>query len=197
VPGRVVEAVLELSAMQVAGEPHRSWRARQVLWHGRQSGQVQLAERLRVDPCGCVGAVAEWAPRWRFRPYEALEAQRPQRGRILEILLSGVSTRNYARVLPEIAESVGISVSAASREFIAASEDEFKALCERRLDGLGILISNHMIDKPTSLTNRYGASARPSGAGRSLGFRSNPATTATARSKAADPKDRSTGDEFG
>ena len=56
--GRVVEAVLELSTMQVAGEPHRGWRVRQVLWHGRQSGQVQLAERLRVDPCGCVGAVA-------------------------------------------------------------------------------------------------------------------------------------------
>ncbi|MGB6563644.1 MAG: hypothetical protein WBE69_13665 [Candidatus Binataceae bacterium] len=192
-----VEAVLELSTMQVAGEPHRGWRVRQVFWHGRQSGQVQLAERLRVDPCGCVGAVAEWAPRWRFRPYEALEAQRPERGRMLEILLSGVSTRNYARVLPEIAESVGISLSAASREFIAASEDEFKALCERRLDGLEILTSNHMIDKPTSLTNRYGAGARPSGAARSLGFRSNPATTATARSKAADPKDRSTGDEFG
>jgi hypothetical protein len=134
--------------------------------------------------------VAERAPRWRFRPYEALEAQRPQRGRTLEILLSGVSTRNYARVLPEIAESVSISLSAASREFIAASEDEFKALCERRLDGLEILTSNHMIDKPTSLTNRYGAGARPSGAARSLGFRSNPATTATARSKAADPKDR-------
>ena len=128
--------MLELSTMQVAGEPHRGWRVRQVLWHGRQSGQVQLAERLRVDPCGCVGAAAEWAPRWRFRPYEALEAQRPQRGRMLEILLSGVSTRNYARVLPEIAESVGISLSAASREFIAASEDEFKALCERRLDSL-------------------------------------------------------------
>jgi hypothetical protein len=72
--------------------------------------------------------VAEWAPRLRFRPYEALEAQRPQRGRMLEILLSGVSIRNYARVLPEIAESVGISLSAASRESIAASEDEFKAL---------------------------------------------------------------------
>ena len=132
--GRVVEAVLELSTMQVAGEPHRGWRVRQVLWHGRQSGQVQLAERLRGGPMrlrrrgGGVGAEG------RFRPYEALEAQRPQRGRMLEILLSGVSTRNYARVLPEIAESVGISLSAASREFIAASEDEFKALCERRLD---------------------------------------------------------------
>src|ERR1019366_10536945 len=60
--------------------------------------------------------------------------------RMLEIVLSGVSTRNYAKVLPEMAESVGISRSAVSREFIAASEDELKARCERRLDGREILI---------------------------------------------------------
>lgn len=52
--------------------------------------------------------------------------------RMLEILLSGVSTRNYARVLPEIANSVGISRSAVSRQFIKASEEQLKALCERR-----------------------------------------------------------------
>ena len=34
------------------------------------------------------------------------------RYRLLEILLSGASTRNYAKVLPEMAESVGISSSA-------------------------------------------------------------------------------------
>jgi putative transposase len=35
---------------------------------------------------------------------------------------------------------VGISRSAVSREFIAASADELQALCERRFDGLEILI---------------------------------------------------------
>jgi transposase-like protein len=59
---------------------------------------------------------------------------------MLEILLSGVSTRNYAKVLPEMAESVGLSRSAVSREFIAASADQLQALCERRLEGLEILI---------------------------------------------------------
>lgn len=59
---------------------------------------------------------------------------------MLEILLSGVSTRNYAKVLPAMAESVGISRSAVSREFITASEEQLKALCERRLERLEILI---------------------------------------------------------
>src|SRR5271155_4538184 len=39
-----------------------------------------------------------------------------------------------------MAESVGISRSAVSREFLAASADQLQALCARRLDGLEILI---------------------------------------------------------
>jgi len=72
--------------------------------------------------------------------YEALKAHDRTGARMLEILLSGVSTRNYARVLPEMAESVGLSRAAVSREFIAASADQLQALCERRFEGLEILI---------------------------------------------------------
>jgi len=35
--------------------------------------------------------------------------------------MSGVSTRNYERVIQEMAESCGVSKSAVSREFAAAS----------------------------------------------------------------------------
>jgi hypothetical protein len=41
--------------------------------------------------------------------YEALKHDDRTGSRMLEILLRGVSTRNYAKVLPEMAESVGIS----------------------------------------------------------------------------------------
>ena len=72
--------------------------------------------------------------------YQALKDNQHTGARMLEILLSGVSTRNYAKVLPEMAESVGVSRSAVSREFIAASEGQLQALCERRLEELEILI---------------------------------------------------------
>ena len=37
VTGRAtIEAVLELSAMRVAGEPHRGRRGGEIIWHGRQ-----------------------------------------------------------------------------------------------------------------------------------------------------------------
>ena len=38
--------------------------------------------------------------------------------RMLEIMMAGVSTRCYEQVLPEMAEQVGISKSAVSREFM-------------------------------------------------------------------------------
>jgi AraC-like DNA-binding protein len=119
---------LELSAMRVAGEPHRGRRGGEIIWHGRQPGQVHLAERklkvqrIRLRRRGG-GAGAEVA----IPAYEALKANDRTGARMLEILLRGVSTRNYAKVLPEMAESVGISRSAVSREFSAASEAQLKA----------------------------------------------------------------------
>ncbi len=142
VTGRAtIEAVLELSALQVAGAPQRGRRDGEVIWHGRQPGQVRLADRklkvqrIRLRRRG--GGMGAEVP---VPAYEALKAHDRTGARMLEILLSGVSTRNYAKVLPEMAESVGLSRSAVSREFIAASADQLQALCERRLEGLEILI---------------------------------------------------------
>jgi transposase-like protein len=60
--------------------------------------------------------------------------------RMLEILLRGVSTRQYRAVLPEMAETVGVSRSSVSREAIEASEEELKRLCERRFDAVNLLV---------------------------------------------------------
>jgi len=137
-----VEAVLTLSAQGVAGKKHQGRRGDgAVCWHGTQPGRVTLSDRkLRVK-----------RPRLRRRdpqkggeiPVPAYEAMQSNTGvgeRMLEILLCGVSTRNYARVIPEMAETAGVSKSSVSREFIEASEAELKALCERRFDDVDLLI---------------------------------------------------------
>jgi len=119
-----VEAVLELSAREVAGVPQRG-KAREgdVVWHGRQAGRVCMKERkLRVSK-----------PRLRKKgrgenkevpipAYEALRRNATTGQRMLGILLDGVSTRRYQRVIPEMADTVGVSRSTVSREAIAASE---------------------------------------------------------------------------
>ena len=132
-----IEAVLAMSAEGVAG-PKQAGKARTVgeaAWYGRQRGQVYLSdrkvrvERLRRRGQGTGGEVE-------LPAYAAMSRPGPLAQRMLEILLAGVSTRKYARVIPEMAETVGVSKSAVSRETIEASERVLEELMERRLDGI-------------------------------------------------------------
>jgi transposase-like protein len=59
---------------------------------------------------------------------------------MLEILLSGVSTRRYQEVLPQMAQSVDISKSSVSRRVIAASEQQLKELLEKELSQTTLLV---------------------------------------------------------
>ena len=135
-----IEAVLLLSAQQVAGPKQLGKVKSGINWHGRQNGVVSLSERklraekprLRKKGKGLGNEVA-------IPAYEALVMNSRLGSRILEILMKGVSTRKYKEILPEMADTVGVSKSQISREFIAASEKRFKQLCERRFDQTDIL----------------------------------------------------------
>lgn len=72
--------------------------------------------------------------------YQAMQRDSATGERMLEILLNGVSTRRYQRVLPEMAETVGVSKSTVSRESIEASEAALERLMERRWDEVDLLI---------------------------------------------------------
>jgi transposase-like protein len=137
-----IEAVLELSAMQVAGPPQQGKpRDVDIGWHGTQRGRVYLKQRqLRVNK-----------PRLRRKGrgegkevpvpvYEAMQQDAATGERMLEILLNGVSTRRYQRVIPEMADTVGVSRSTVSRETVEASEVALKQLLERRFDEVELLI---------------------------------------------------------
>ena len=136
-----IEAVLRLSAERLAGPPHPGKKGGEVGWHGCERATVCLRERkLRVE-----------RPRLRKKgqgqdgevpipAYQAMQKDRKLGGRMLEILLRGVSTRQYRAVLPEMAETVGVSRSSVSREATEASEKELQRLCERRFDNVELLI---------------------------------------------------------
>jgi len=142
VTGRAaIEAVLILSAEQVAGSKHKGRNTGDIRWHGKQATTVPLSDRkLRLDK-----------PRLRRKGpgsgqevdiplLEALWSNSGLCHRILEILMHGVSSRNYKRIVPEMADTVGISKSSISREFIDASEETIRDLCERRLEDKDILV---------------------------------------------------------
>ena len=137
-----IEAVLKLSAQELAGPKHPGKRTGgDIGWHGEQKGVVSLAERkLRISKPRLRRKGKSKSREVEIPAYEAMRTQSRIGGRMLDILMRGVSTRNYREVLPEMAETVGVSKSQVSREFIEASEQALKELMERRFDDKDILI---------------------------------------------------------
>jgi putative transposase len=60
--------------------------------------------------------------------------------RMLDMLLRGISTRQYAEVLPEMASTCGVSKSNVSREATEAGEEALQELLERRFDDVDLLV---------------------------------------------------------
>jgi transposase-like protein len=133
-----IEAILEGSAAELAGARSPGKRSGEIRYHGHQDGVVHLKERkLRVKK-----------PRLRHKTdgevevpaYESMRTRPRMAERMMRILIDGVSTRRYRNVIPQMAESVGVSKSAVSRANIEAGEKLLKELAERRFDELDILI---------------------------------------------------------
>ena len=72
--------------------------------------------------------------------YEAMQEGEGLGARMLDILLRGVSTRQYQRVLPEMADTVGVSRSTVSRETMEAAAAELERLLNRRFEEVELLI---------------------------------------------------------
>jgi putative transposase len=135
---KTLELILVLSAEQVAG-PRTPGKARgEIRHHGSQLGRIQLADRkVRVK-----------RPRLRHKSegevkipaYEALRQNQALGPYMLGALLRGISAREYHEVLPKMAETVGVSRSAVSRQAMEASIEQLKQLQERRWDQVEILV---------------------------------------------------------
>jgi putative transposase len=143
VTGRAtIQAVLQLSAMEAAEGPPQQGKRRnsEVVFYGRQRGQVFLSDRkLEVDRPrlrrkGAAGREVD------VPAYAAMQNHSATGARMLEILMRGVSTRNYKEVIPAMAETAGVSKSAVSRRVAEASEAEVEALLSRRFDDLKLLV---------------------------------------------------------
>ena len=140
-----VEAVLRMSAEAVAGPKEQGRRDadRELYWHGVQSGRVALKERqLRVEK----PRLRKKRPRdgepgeVEIPAYTALQADGRLADRMLELVLHGVTTRQYETVLPAMADQVGVSKSEVSRETIESGTRVLRELVERDLSGLDVLV---------------------------------------------------------
>jgi transposase-like protein len=132
---KTIETILTLSAEQLAGTQTPGKTSGDIRWHGSQKGRVVLADRpLKVK-----------RPRLRHKQegevkvpaYEALQENRATAERMMGALLRGVSTRQYEEVLPEMAETAGVS---RSRQAIEGSAEQLRQLRERRWDHTDVLV---------------------------------------------------------
>jgi len=135
---KTLEIILALSAEEVAGPRTPGRASGEIRHHGSQMGRVQLADRkVRVQ-----------RPRLRHKTegevkipaYEALRKNPALSQYMLGALMRGISTREYHQVLPKMAETVGVSRSAVSRQAMEASIEQLKQLQERRWDQVEILV---------------------------------------------------------
>lgn len=135
---KALETILVLSAEQIAGPRTPGKNSGEIRWHGSQPGVVALADRqvkvqrprLRHKTKGEVAVPA----------YQSMRKDKNLGKQMLGARMRGVSTREYHEVLPQMAETVGVSKSAVSRQAIEASTEQLKLLQERRWDKVEILV---------------------------------------------------------
>jgi len=135
-----VEQLLEISAQEVAGARQPGKARGEVRWHGSQPGRIVLAERKLSVKRPRLRTKGKIAREVAVPVYERLQTEPRLACRVRDILVTGVSTRKYRRVLPAMAGTVGIAKSSVSRKFIQASTRALEELMGRRLEGMDILV---------------------------------------------------------
>ncbi len=136
----LVESLLQISAEELAGKKQRGKRGEGIYWHGQQAGVIHLQERkipvtrprLRKKEGGRRAEVEIPA----YRKMQSTDVGQ----HMLASMLRGVSTRKYEEVLPQMAESVGISKSSVSRNAGRIGEKRLREFAERRWEEIPILV---------------------------------------------------------
>jgi putative transposase len=134
----ILRAILENEVTQRVGPPHRPNPSAGCVRWGKQPGYVVFAgQKVQVE-----------RPRVRTRKGQEVELesyrQLQQDGKlqraVREGVVAGLSTRNYRRAVESVVEGYGIEKSSVSRQFVAASSNQLRSLCERRLEDLHLVV---------------------------------------------------------
>jgi putative transposase len=135
---QILRAILENEVTHRVGPPHRPNPSAGCVRWGKQPGYVVFAgQKIPLE-----------RPRVRTREGQEVElesyGQLQQDGKlqraVRERMVAGLSTRNYRRAVESVLEGYGIEKSSVSRQFVAASSNQLRVLCERRLEDLNLVV---------------------------------------------------------
>jgi len=132
----MIEAIMDSESEQLAGK--RYSRETEVDRWGTESGYVILGgQKVRVRRPRLRNKQKQEV---RLTSYEQFQNEGPRREWVFNRLVSGVSSRNYARTVEEFGEGYGISKSVISRKVVEATAEKLKELCERDLSKLDVCV---------------------------------------------------------
>ena len=131
-----VQQLLLLSAQQIAGERHPGRKAGDIRWHGSQRTSVPIGtHKVRVMKPRLRGDAGEVT----IPVHQQLKTN-PQTGhRLRDIVLGGLSTRQYEHAVVAGAHAVGLSKSAVSRQFVQMSAAQLSELNSRSFQDIELL----------------------------------------------------------
>ena len=135
---QILRAILENEVAHRVGPPHRPNPSAGCVRWGKQPGYVVFAgkkiplERPRVRTRE--GQEVE------LESYRQLQQDGKLQRAVQEGVVAGLSTRNYGRAVDSVLEGYGIAKSSVSRQFVAASSNQLRVLCERRLEDLNLVV---------------------------------------------------------
>jgi transposase-like protein len=130
--------ILRAEVTDRVGPPHRPNPTAGCVRWGKQPGYVVFSGKK----------IPLQRPRVRTREGQEVElesyGQLQQDGKlqraVREGVVAGLSTRNYRRAVESVLEGYGIEKSSVSRQFVAASSNQLRVLCERRLEDLNLVV---------------------------------------------------------
>ena len=135
---QLLRAILENEVTQRVGPPHRPNPSGGCVRWGKQPGYVVFAgqkvplERPRVR--------TREGQEVDLQSYRQLQQDGKLQRAVREGVVAGLSTRNYRRAVERVVEGYGIEKSSVSRQFVAASSNQLRSLCERRLEDLHLVV---------------------------------------------------------
>ena len=135
---QILRAILENEVTRRVGPPHRPHQSAGCVRWGKQPGYVVFSGRK----------VPVERPRVRTREgqeveldsYDQLQQDGKLQRAVRERMVAGLSTRNYRGAVESVLEGYGIAKGSVSRQFVEASSNPLRVLCERRLEDLHLVV---------------------------------------------------------
>lgn len=134
----VIRALIDEEVEQVAGPRYEHSEQRRATRWGSEEGYVVFGgSKVAMRRPRVRSTDGKEVPLGR---YSSFRSDGRMQGSIVQRVLRGVSTRDYAGVIDDVCDGYGIEKSSVSRHWKAATSEELAALMERRLDGLELSV---------------------------------------------------------